>query len=103
MMVALPIYIRAQAKRGWADFGEQLRASAWFVCFFPTMAFVSWIGSSRFGGLGYLAWGWDLLVVAVIGVVFFVWGVRSAASWSDSPIGVTVNHVNDARMRVEQG
>jgi amino acid transporter len=84
MLVALPIYIYAQARRGWADFIGQCRASAWLICFFPTIAFVSWIGSSRFGGLGYLSWGWDLLVVAVVGVAFFVWGVQSSAQWSAS-------------------
>jgi amino acid transporter len=84
MLVALPVYLYAQTKRGWADFNRQFRASAWLVCFFPTVAFVSWIGSSRFGGLDYLRWGWDLLLVAVLGVAFFVWGVRSTTAWSVS-------------------
>ena len=38
---------------------------------------MSWLGSSTFGGRGYLAYGWDLVVVAVIGVAFYVWGVQS--------------------------
>jgi amino acid transporter len=82
MLVALPVYAYSQAQAGWMDFRRQLHASLWLICFFPAMALVSAIGGTRFGGLGYLPWGWDLLVVAVLGLVFFVWGVRSANRWS---------------------
>jgi hypothetical protein len=30
-----------------------------------------------FGGKGYLSYGWDLALVAVIGLVFYLWGVKS--------------------------
>ena len=42
-----------------------------------TLAVVSYIGSAKFGGLNYIHYGWDLVVVAVIGLVFFLWGVKS--------------------------
>lgn len=77
MLVALPIYFYYQAKSGWHDFGRQLKGAGWLVCYLPTLALVSWLGSSTFGGRGYLAYGWDLVVVAVIGVAFYVWGVQS--------------------------
>ena len=41
---------------------------------------VSWAGSAKFGGHDYLRWGWDLLVVAMLALVFFIWGVKSG--WS---------------------
>jgi hypothetical protein len=41
------------------------------------VAIVSWAGSTTFGGQGYLPYGVDLLVVAVIGLVFYLWGVKS--------------------------
>jgi amino acid transporter len=81
MLVALPVYAYSQVQAGWVDFRRQLHASLWLICFFPAMAVVSWVGGSRFGGLGYLPWGWDLLLVAAMGLVFFVWGVRSANRW----------------------
>jgi amino acid transporter len=84
MFIAVPIYAYSQAKAGWGDFRQQLHASLWLICFFPAMALVSWAGSTKFGGVGYLSWGWDLLVVAAIALVFFLWGVRSATSWSVS-------------------
>ncbi|WP_046090307.1 hypothetical protein [Streptomyces antioxidans] len=31
-----------------------------------------------FGGRGYLPGGWDIVIVALIGLAFYFWGVRSA-------------------------
>ena len=78
--VALPIYLYYQINRGWQDFGRQMRGAWWIIVYLPTIALVSWAGSAKFGGQDYLKWGWDLVVVGVLGLVFFVWGARSG--WS---------------------
>jgi amino acid transporter len=80
VVVAIPLYLYYQARQRWADFPRQLRAAWWLIAYLPAVAVVSWAGSARFGGRGYLPWGWDLVVVAAVGLIFFVWGVRSG--WS---------------------
>jgi amino acid transporter len=77
MAVALPVYLYYQARSGWHDFARQMKGAWWLVCYLPTLAFVSWAGSTTFGGQGYLSYGVDLAVVAVIGLVFYLWGVKS--------------------------
>jgi amino acid transporter len=77
MVVALPVYFYYQAKAGWHDFGRQMKGAWWLVCYLPTLAIVSWAGSTIFGGKGYLPYGWDLALVAVIGLAFYLWGVQS--------------------------
>ena len=77
IVVALPLYFYYQAKAGWHDFDRQLKGAWWLVCYLPTLAAVSWLGSTAFGGKGYLPYGWDLVVVAAIGLVFYLWGARS--------------------------
>jgi hypothetical protein len=77
MVVALPVYLYYQAKSGWHDFGRHLKGAWWLIVYLPTVAIVSWLGSTTFGGRGYLSYGMDLIVVAVIGLVFYLWGVRS--------------------------
>jgi amino acid transporter len=77
IVIALPVYLFYQAKDRWADFARQLRASWWLIVYLPTIAFVSWAGSARFGGHDYLTWGWDLMVVAALGLMFFIWGAKS--------------------------
>ncbi|SEM24413.1 amino acid/polyamine/organocation transporter, APC superfamily [Pseudoxanthomonas sp. GM95] len=79
MGVALPVYAYYQRKQGWHDFARHFRGAAWLVVYLPVVAFLSWAGSTTFGGRGYLPYGADLLVVAVVGVVFYLWGVR--AGW----------------------
>jgi hypothetical protein len=77
MVVALPVYLYYQYKSGWHEFGKQLKGAWWLVFYLISLAIVSRIGSAKFGGLDYLHYGWDLVVVAVIGLVFYLWGVKS--------------------------
>jgi len=77
VVVALPIYFYYQIRNGWRDFGRQLAGAWWLIVYLPVIALVSYCGSEKFGGMGYIPFGWDLAVVAVIGVVFYFWGVAS--------------------------
>ena len=77
IVAALPIYLFYQLRSGWQDFARQLRAAWWLILYLPAVAAVSWAGSARFGGRDYLQWGWDLVAVAVLGLMFFIWGVKS--------------------------
>jgi amino acid transporter len=77
IVIGLPVYLFYQAKNRWVDFARQLRASWWLILYLPTIAFVSWAGSASFGGHDYLTWGWDLVVVAALGLIFFIWGAKS--------------------------
>ena len=77
IVIALPVYVWAEARAEWRDFGRQLRGAWWLVTYLPGLAALSWIGSKAFGGLGLIPYGWDLALVAVFGAVFYLWGVRS--------------------------
>ena len=79
MLVALPVYFYYQAKQGWQGFSRDLKGAAWMIAYLPTLALLSWAGSSTFGGHGYLPYGIDLLVVGAIGLAFYLWG--SASGW----------------------
>lgn len=77
MVVALPVYFYYQHKAGWHDFGRQMKGAWWLVFYLPTLAAMSWAGSARFGGRDFIPYGWDLAMVAALGVVFYLWGVAS--------------------------
>ncbi|MGW1198661.1 APC family permease [Streptomyces sp. NPDC002536] len=78
MAVGLPIWAWYELRKPWAELKPHLQAGVWMVAYLLVMAAVSWAGGSEFGGKGYLAPGWDIAVVVVIALAFYVWGVRSA-------------------------
>ncbi|WP_369940595.1 APC family permease [Xanthomonas medicagonis] len=79
MLVALPVYAYYQHRQGWKDLRNNLRGASWLIAYLPTIALLSWAGSTTFGGHGYLSYGPDLVVVGVVALGFYVWGVR--AGW----------------------
>ncbi|MGB5940536.1 MAG: APC family permease [Rhodanobacter sp.] len=75
--VVIPVFRMRTDATMMATFKHHLHGAWWLIAYLPTIAFVSWAGSTTFGGKGYLPYGWDLVVVGVIGLVFYLWGVRS--------------------------
>jgi amino acid transporter len=94
IVIALPIYFYYQAKAGWQGFGQQVAGAAWLIAYMPAVALLSFLGSTKFGGLGYLPYGWDLLVVAVVALGFYAWGVR--CGWRTPDIDA-LHRVEDAQ------
>ncbi|KJK55768.1 APC family permease [Saccharothrix sp. ST-888] len=81
MAAGLPIWAWYELRKPWAVLKPHLLAGCWMVGYLLVMSAVSWAGSADFGGHGYLPEGWDLLIVAALGLAFYYWGVRS--SWQN--------------------
>jgi amino acid transporter len=79
ILIAAPIYIWAEWRHGWKDFGRHLKAAAWLIAYLPAMALLSYLGSHQFGGIGVLPYGVDLAAAALVGLAAYYWGVH--ASW----------------------
>ncbi|MFF7636725.1 APC family permease [Kitasatospora sp. NPDC008050] len=78
MAAGLPIWAWYELRKPWAEIKPHLKAGVWVIGYLLVMAGISWAGSKDYGGHGYLPEGWDLLVVALIGLAFYAFGVRSA-------------------------
>ena len=83
LVVSLPIYVWYRRRATAAALRDELRASVWLVCYLVVMALLSRIGSHEFNGLGWLPFGWDMLVVAAVSLFFCFWGVRSGLARPD--------------------
>ena len=92
MLVALPVYFYYQAKAGWPDFKTELKGAWWMIAYLPTIAALSYCGSTEFGGHGYIPYGWDMGIVAVLSLFFYHWGV--ASGWHTRYLD-EVEHVHD--------
>ncbi|WP_206832262.1 APC family permease [Alicyclobacillus fructus] len=87
IIIGLPIYFYYTAKAGWRGFSEHFRRGLWLIVYLLWMALVSFLGSGKFGGIGVLPYGWDMVVVAVSALVFYLWGVRSGFPKPNFPEG----------------
>ncbi len=94
MAAGLPIWAWYELRKPFAELKPHLKAGAWMVAYLFVMAAVSWAGSTDFGGEGYLPEGWDLLVVALIGLAFYAWGVRSA--WANPSLAAVKRELAEA-------
>jgi amino acid transporter len=77
MLGAVPFFVVAARRQGWRGARDDLRAGVWLVTFLLAMALISFVGAREFGGRGLLPFGPDLAVVAIVGALFYWWGVRS--------------------------
>jgi amino acid transporter len=77
-IVVLPIYGWYRRHSSLDLLKMEFRSAFWLILYLPCIALLSWLGSSEFGGRGFLPYGWDMSVVGVVYYVFSVWGTRSA-------------------------
>ncbi|MGA2778750.1 MAG: APC family permease [Steroidobacteraceae bacterium] len=80
LFVPIPVYLYFQAQADWRDFARSLRGAWWLIAYLVATAALSWAGSKEFEGHDYIGYGWDQLSVAVSGLLFYYWGLRSG--WS---------------------
>jgi amino acid transporter len=76
------VYLVFQSKmpRDKFSIGEQMRSATWLIVYYVAMFLVSMLGSSSFGGMNVLATPVDQIIVIVVAVVCYYWGVASAVS-----------------------
>lgn len=77
VLLGLPIYAAVQARRGWKDTARHLRTGMWLPAFLLLLTLISYLGSKEFGGLGVLPYGVDMVLVAVLALVVYFWGIKS--------------------------
>ncbi|KAA8757633.1 amino acid:proton symporter, partial [Priestia megaterium] len=49
----------------------------WMVTYLLCMMVISYLGSEKFGGINVIRYGWDMLIITCLSLVFYVWAVKS--------------------------
>lgn len=78
MLIGVPMFLYYQGKNGWIGFGKHVKAGLWIISYLAFIIVVSALGSDKFGGYNIIPYGLDMVVVAVISPLFYVWGLKSA-------------------------
>ncbi|MED3561272.1 APC family permease [Bacillus xiapuensis] len=77
IMIGLPIYFYYQMKVKWRGFRRNFLAGLWMVVYLFCMMGISYLGSNKFGGKNIIPYGWDMLLIAGLSLVFYIWGFKS--------------------------
>ncbi len=77
MIIGIPVYLYYQKKYNFKGFAKDLKAGLWMLAYLVFQVLVSFLGSSKFGGLDVIPFGWDFLVITIASLVFYFWGIQS--------------------------
>ena len=78
MLLGLPVYFYYHHKNGWKDFREHWVTGIWLVLYLLVMAGVSYIGSRDFGGIGLLNTLESMILVILVALFFYTFGLYSS-------------------------
>jgi amino acid transporter len=79
-LAAYVVYLLVQSKmpKDRHDMSQQIRSTTWLVVYYIAMFVLSYLGDKTFGGIGVLATPVDQILVIVVAIAAYVWGVKSA-------------------------
>lgn len=77
IMIGLPVYFYYQAKIKWKGFRQNFSAGLWMVVYLLCMMTISYLGSQKFGGINVIPFGWDMVVITCLSLVFYRWAIKS--------------------------
>ncbi|GMA64897.1 APC family permease [Alicyclobacillus fastidiosus] len=66
------------APSGKVSFAQQIKSSWWLIAYYAAMMIVSYLGSDTFGGSNVLKTPWDQIIVILISLGAYYWGVFTA-------------------------
>lgn len=75
--MGLPIYLYYELRYQHGNWAQQLKSSAWLLTYLVFISLMSYAGSDGFGGQNWIRYPWDLLVITVVSLLFYWWGLRS--------------------------
>ena len=76
--LGLPIYIYYEIHYQHSNLKAQLKYCWWMIVYLIFMSIMSYVGSSGFGGQDWIKYPFDFVVIIIISLCFYYWGIKSA-------------------------
>lgn len=83
ILLGLPLYLFYEQKQHFVGFKVNFRAALWMIVYLFVLSVISYLGSRHFGGINWLTYPWDQVVVIISALVFYEWGIKSAVKTKD--------------------
>ncbi|MEM9242424.1 MAG: APC family permease [Pseudomonadota bacterium] len=77
ILLGLVIYFYYEICRRCKRFKADGKSGIWLICYLLSIAFVSYVGSTEYGGKGYLNSSMSMIVIILLALFYFYWGIRS--------------------------
>ncbi|KRN27596.1 hypothetical protein IV38_GL002052 [Lactobacillus selangorensis] len=78
IVLGFPMYFFFEAKQQWRDTRQALKSGLWMVSYLVVLAVISYIGSRQFNGSNLLHYPWDFVIIIIVSLIFYEWGVHSS-------------------------
>ncbi|MBW1605269.1 APC family permease [Lactobacillus sp. Sy-1] len=94
ILLGLPFYFYFEWKNQWKETRKQFISALWMIVYLVFLSLVSYLGSHDFNGIGFLPYPLDFIVIIVVALVFYYWGISSYSFQTDDDLD-KAKEVND--------
>ncbi len=88
--LGIPIYLYYEIKLKQKSFKQEFKHAAWLILYLVFMSCMSYVGSEGFGGINWIQYPWDFLVIAIISYGFYRYAIASSLKKVDDSV-IAVN------------
>ena len=93
--LGLPIYIYYEVKYQHSNLKEQLRHAWWLIIYMIFISLMSYMGSDGFGGQNWIKYPFDFVLIIIVSLIFYFWGVNSSLKKIDAYAEKVNGRIND--------
>lgn len=91
VLLGLPIYFYYELRYNHRSMKEQLKGSLWMLVYLVFISAISYLGSDGFGGINWIQYPYDFLVIIVASIFFYWWAVASRVDGKDLDEAQAIN------------
>lgn len=95
ILLSLPFYIYFEWRNHWVHTMDEVRSSLWLIGYLLFMSVISKLGSFHFGGINWIPYPFDFLIIIVASLIFYYWGISSYLITDDLKIAKRINQKID--------
>jgi amino acid transporter len=77
ILLGLPFYFYFEWKTNWNKTGNQFKGSLWMIGYLIFISIISYLGSSDFGGINLIPYPFDFVVIIIVSLICYYWGIST--------------------------
>ena len=91
VLLGLPIYFYYELRYNHRSLKIQLEGSLWMLVYLIFISAISYLGSKGFGGINWIPYPYDFLVIIIASIFFYYWAVASRVDGEDLEVAKAIN------------